>query len=333
VVKVAVFSARPWDEASLEAANTSHELEFLETRLERRTTSLAAGADAVCLFVNDLADADVIDSLCELGVRFIALRSAGFNHVDLAAAERCGIPVVRVPAYSPYAVAEHTIGLMIALNRRIPRAHNRVREGDFRLNGLMGVDMHGKRAGVIGTGKIGQVVSRILLGLGMDVIAYDPFPNEVITDMGIDYVDLRKLFATSHAITLHCPLTPDTYHIIDEEAIDHMECHPMVVNTSRGALIDTAAAIDGLKSGRLGALAIDVYEEEGDLFFEDLSDTVIQDDTFARLQTFPNVLVTGHQAFFTKEAVDQIAATTITNLDALDRGESPGTEVTTEFHG
>ena len=332
-MKVAVFSARPWDETSLEAANTGHDLEFFEARLDRRTTSLAEGAEAVCLFVNDVADAEVIERLCDLGIRFIALRSAGFNHVDLAAAGACGMTVVRVPAYSPYAVAEHTVGLMLALNRRIPRAHSRVREGDFRLNGLMGVDMHGKRAGIIGTGKIGQVVARIFHGFGMDVVAYDPYPNDVIRDMGIPYVDLPTLFATSGAITLHCPLTPETYHIIDGEAIAQMEQRPMVVNTSRGALIDTAAAIEGLKSGRLGALAIDVYEEEGDLFFEDLSDTVIQDDVFARLQTFPNVLVTGHQAFFTREAVDQIAATTIANLDALARGESPGTEVTTDFHG
>ena len=332
-MKVAVFSARPWDETSLEAANTGHDLEFFEARLDRRTTSLAEGAEAVCLFVNDVADAEVIERLCDQGIRFIALRSAGFNHVDLAAAEACGMTVVRVPAYSPYAVAEHTVGLMLALNRRIPRAHNRVREGDFRLNGLMGVDMHGKRAGIIGTGKIGQVVARIFHGFGMDVVAYDPYPNDVIRDMGIPYVDLPTLFATSGAITLHCPLTPETHHIIDDEAIAQMEQRPMVVNTSRGALIDTAAAIEGLKNGRLGALAIDVYEEEGDLFFEDLSDTVIQDDVFARLQTFPNVLVTGHQAFFTREAVDQIAATTIANLDALARDESPGTEVTTDFHG
>ncbi len=332
-MKIAVFSSRVWDEAALVAANTDHELEFLETRLDRRTTSLARDADAVCLFVNDIADAEVIGRLCELGVRYIALRSAGFNHVDLVAAEECGMTVVRVPAYSPYAVAEHTVGLMIALNRRIPRAHNRVREGDFRLNGLMGVDMHGKRAGIIGTGTIGQVVAKALQGLGMEVVAHDPYPNDIIRDMNIDYVDLPTLFRTSHAITLHCPLTPDTHHIIDEGAIDLMECQPMVVNTSRGALIDTAAAIEGLKTGRLGALAIDVYEEEGDLFFEDLSDTVIQDDVFARLQTFPNVLVTGHQAFFTREAVEQIASTTIANLDALERGESPGTEVTTQFHG
>ena len=332
-MKVAVFSTRPWDEPSLREANTGHDLEFFEARLDRRTTSLAEGADAVCLFVNDVANTEVIDRLCELGVRFIALRSAGFNHVDLVAAEQCGMTVVRVPAYSPYAVAEHTVGLMLALNRRIPRAHNRVREGDFRLNGLMGVDMHGKRVGIIGTGKIGQVVAGIFQGFGMDVVAYDPYPNDVIVEMGIPYLDLPTLFGTSNAITLHCPLTPETHHIIDGEAISQMKRQPMVVNTSRGALIDTAAAIEGLKSGQLGALAIDVYEEEGDLFFEDLSDTVIQDDVFARLQTFPNVLVTGHQAFFTREAVDQIAATTISNLDALARGESPGTEVTTDFHG
>lgn len=332
-MRVAVFSSKPWDEQYLREANNEHELEFLEVQLDGRTVALAGGANAVCVFVNDTVDAAVIDALCELGVRIVALRSAGFNHVDLKAAEACGMSVVRVPAYSPHAVAEHTVALMLALNRRIPRAYNRVREGDFRLDGLLGVDMSGKTAGIIGTGKIGQVVASILLGMGMKVMAHDPYPNDIISGMGIDYVGLDELLESSKAITLHCPLTPETHHIINHDAIAQMAQRPMLVNTSRGALIDTVAAIDGLKSGRLGALAIDVYEEEGDLFFEDLSDTVIQDDVFARLQTFPNVLITGHQAFFTEEAVRQIAETTIANLDALDRGESPGTEVTTRLHG
>lgn len=332
-MRVAVYSTRPWDEQSLDAANSDHDLRFLEPRLDATTVALAEGAEAVCVFVNDVVDRTVIDGLCDHGVKIVALRSAGFNHVDIRAAEECGMTVVRVPAYSPHAVAEHTVGLMLALNRKIHRAHNRVRDGDFRLIGLMGVDMVGKTAGVIGTGRIGQLTAGILQGFGMEVIAYDPYPIDAVREMGIDYVELEELFAVSDAITLHCPLTPETHHIVDAASIDLMQHRPMVVNTSRGALIDTVAAIDGLKSGKVGALALDVYEEEGDLFFEDLSDTVIQDDVFARLQTFPNVLITGHQAFFTQEAVQQIARTTIANLDALEKGESPGTEVTSELVG
>jgi D-lactate dehydrogenase len=332
-MRVAVFSTRPWDEQSLTEANTGHDLRFLEPKLDPTTAALADGADAVCAFVNDDVGREVLERLCALGVHTIALRSAGFNHVDIPAAEECGITVVRVPAYSPHAVAEHTVGLMIALNRRIHRAYNRVRDGDFRLIGLMGVDMVGKTAGIIGTGKIGQITAGILQGFGMEVVAYDPFPSEAVREMDIHYVGLDELFARSHAISLHCPLTPATHHLIDEDAIAGMHQTPMVVNTSRGALIDTVAAIEGLKSGRIGALALDVYEEEGDLFFEDLSDTVIQDDVFARLQTFPNVLVTGHQAFFTREAVQQIAEATIANLDAIERGDSPGTEVTSDLVG
>jgi D-lactate dehydrogenase len=332
-MRVAVYSTRPWDEQFLSAANSGHDLLFLEARLDRTTTPLAEGARAVCVFVNDVVDRSTIEGLHRHGIEFIALRSAGFNHVDVRAALDHGMTVVRVPAYSPHAVAEHTVGLAITLNRRIHRAHNRVRDGDFRLIGLMGVDMFGKTAGIIGTGKIGQITAGILQGFGMRVIAHDPYPNDTVASMGIDYVDLDTLFAESHAISLHCPLTPDTHHIIDAEAIEKMEKRPMVINTSRGALIDTAAAIEGLKSGQLGALAIDVYEEEGDLFFEDLSDTVIQDDVFSRLLTFPNVLVTGHQAFFTREAVEQIAETTVANLDALEDGRSPGTEVTADLVG
>jgi D-lactate dehydrogenase len=330
---VAVYSTRPWDEVSLSEANTSHELRFLEARLDRTTASLAAGADAVCVFVSDIVDRAVIDELAQLGVRFLALRSAGFNHIDLAAARNHGLTVVRVPAYSPNAVAEHTLALLLSLNRSIHRAHNRVREGNFRLDGLLGRDLIGKTVGVVGTGKIGQVVASIFQGFGMQVIAHDPYPNDVITGMGIPYVDLPDLFARSDVITLHCPLTPDTCHLIDAEAIAQMQRRPMVINTSRGALIDTTAVIDGLKSGQIGSLALDVYEEEGDLFFEDLSNTVIQDDVFSRLLTFPNVLITGHQAFFTEEAVREIAEVTITNLDRLEAGEPTGTEVTVDLVG
>lgn len=328
---VAIYSTRPWDETYLCEANTDHDLRFLEAKLDHTTTTLATGADAVCVFVNDLVDRQVIRDLASLGVRFLALRSAGFNHVDLAAAAEFGVTAVRVPTYSPHAVAEHTLALLLALNRNIHRAHNRVREGNFRLDGLLGRDLIGKTVGVIGTGKIGQVVATIFQGFGMNVIAHDPYPSDVIVGMDIPYVDLPELFARSDVITLHCPLTPETCRLIDTDAIALMERRPMLINTSRGALIDTTAVIDGLKSGQIGSLAIDVYEEEGDLFFEDLSNTVIQDDVFSRLLTFPNVLVTGHQAFFTEEAVQQIAEVTIGNLDRLEAGEPTGTEVTVDF--
>lgn len=320
-MNVTVFSTKPWDEAFLTAANSHHVFRFLEAKLDATTAALAGGSEAVCVFVNDEVDATVIDTLAKGGVTTIALRSAGFNHVDLAAAVSHGLNVVRVPAYSPHSVAEHTIALLLTLNRGTHRAHNRVREGNFRLDGLLGWDLEGKTAGVIGTGKIGQVVCSILKGFSMDVVAYDPFPNDEVAAMGIPYVSLEVLFETSDVITLHCPLTPDTYHLIDAAAIASMVRAPMIINTSRGALIDTVAVIDGLKSGRVGALALDVYEEEGDLFFEDLSNTVIQDDVFSRLLTFPNVLITGHQAFFTREAVRQIAETTVANLNAIEAGE------------
>lgn len=251
-MRVSVYSTRPWDETYLRAANTTHDLVFLEPKLDATTALLAENSDAVCVFVNDTVDRTVIETLSRLGVSTIALRSAGFNHVDLVAAEEHGMTVVRVPAYSPHAVAEHTVGLALTLNRRIHRAHNRVRDGDFRLEGLLGSDLVDKRAGVIGTGKIGQIVAGILQGFGMDVVAHDPYPTDAISDLGIEYIDLPTLFETSDLITLHCPLTPETFHLIDGESIDQMERSPMVVNTSRGALIDTVAAIDGLKDGRIG---------------------------------------------------------------------------------
>jgi len=330
---VTVFSTKSWDEQFLTAANTHHAFRFLEAKLDATTAALANGSDAVCVFVNDDVDAPVIETLATGGVRTIALRSAGFNHVDLAAAASHGLAVVRVPAYSPHAVAEHTIALLLTLNRGTHRAHNRVREGNFRLDGLLGWDLEGKTAGVVGTGKIGQVVCSILKGFGMDVIAFDPFPNDQVTGMGIPYVSLEALFATSDVITLHCPLTPDTFHLVNPDAISAMARAPMIINTSRGALIDTVAVIEGLKSGQVGALALDVYEEEGDLFFEDLSNTVIQDDVFSRLLTFPNVLITGHQAFFTREAVRQIAETTVANLDAIEEGHDCENQITTSAVG
>ncbi len=332
-MKVAVFSTRPYDRTFLEQANRQrgHELHFFEPRLSAQTASLAAGFDAVCIFVNDQADGEVIQMLHDGGCRLIALRCAGFNQVDLAAAERVGIAVARVPAYSPHAVAEHTLGLMLALNRRIHRAFARVREGNFLLDGLLGFDMAGRTAGVIGTGRIGQVVARILLGLGCRVLAFDPKPDETLTAAGAAYTSLEALLSDSDIITLHCPLTPDTHHLIDAAALGRMKRGVMLINTSRGALVDTRAVLDALKSGHIGLLGLDVYEEEADLFFQDLSDRVIQDDVFARLLTFPNVLITSHQAFLTEDALDAIAQTTMDNIDAAANGKPLPHAVTTAY--
>ncbi len=316
-MKVAVFSSKPYDEASLAAANGGrHELTFLEAHLNARTAPLAAGHDAVCAFVNDNLSAPVLEGL--KGVKLLALRSAGFNHVDLAAAEQLGMAVVRVPAYSPYAVAEHAVALVLALNRNIHRAHNRIREGNFALDGLMGFDLHGRTVGVIGTGKIGAVFAGIMRGFGCKVLAHDVTVNPECEAAGVQYVKLAQLFAESDVISLHCPLTPMTRHLIDDAALSRMKNGVMLINTSRGALIDTRAVIAGLKSGRVGYLGLDVYEEEAELFFEDLSGQVLQDDIFARLTTFPNVLITGHQAFFTHEAVKNIAETTIGNITEFE---------------
>lgn len=321
-MKVAVFNNKPYVERSFLKANKQfgHELVFLEPRLSDETAGLARGFDAVCIFVNDAADAPVLTRLAEAGVRLIALRCAGFNNVDLAAAERLGLSVVRVPAYSPYAVAEHTVGLILALNRRIHRAHQRVREGNFSLEGLMGFDLHGTPAGIVGTGKIGAIVAAILHGFGCELYAYDVQPNPDCEALGVKYVSLEEIYRTCYIITLHCPLVPQTHHLIDAAAIEQMRECVMLINTSRGALIDTQAVIDGLKSQRIGYLGLDVYEEEGDLFFDDLSDQIIQDDVFARLLMFPNVIVTGHQAFFTHNAVTAIAETTLANIADYEQG-------------
>lgn len=325
-MRVMVFSTKPYDERSLRAAHEAddkaeHELVFLEHRLNRETAELAAGYDAVCAFVNDDLGAEVLAVLARGGVRLVALRSAGFNHVDLATAARLGLTVARVPAYSPHAVAEHCVGLILALNRKIHRAYQRVRENNFALTGLLGFDLHGKTVGVVGTGRIGVCFARIMVGFGCRVLAYDPYPNDEARQTGADYVPLERLLADSDIVTLHCPLTPETYHLIDRERIAQLKPGVMLINTSRGALIDTVAVIDGLKDGRIGYLGLDVYEEEADLFFEDLSDQLLRDDVFSRLLTLPNVLVTGHQAFFTEEALDNIAATTIANLTAFERDD------------
>jgi D-lactate dehydrogenase len=274
--------------------------------------------------VNDQVNAAVIATLDSLGVRLIALRCAGYNNVDLSAATKHGITVVRVPAYSPYAVAEHTIALMLALNRKLHRAYNRVREGNFALDGLLGFDMHDKTVGLIGTGQIGSVVAQILTGFGCPTLGFDPFPNAICRSLGVRYVELNELFARSDIISLHCPLTPENKYIISNVAITRMKNGVMLINTSRGALLDTIAITEALKSGKIGYLGLDVYEEEEEIFFEDRSGLILSDDVFARLLTFPNVIITGHQAFFTREALENIAATTIENITRFEEDQALG---------
>ncbi|TVU92189.1 2-hydroxyacid dehydrogenase [Vreelandella titanicae] len=320
-MRIAVFSAKTYDRTFLTRANSGqrHHLSFFEARLTEDTATLANGFDAVCAFVNDCLDATVLEQLHNGGTRLVALRSAGFNHVDLAAAERLGITVVRVPAYSPYAVAEHAVALVLSLNRMTYRAYNRVREGNFALDGLLGFDLHGKTVGIIGTGHIGLIFADIMHGFGCRVVASDPFPSPDAKSF-VEYVPLATLFASADIISLHCPLTPETHHLIDANAIAQMKEGVMIINTGRGRVVDTQAVIAGLKSGKIGRLGLDVYEEEEQLFFEDLSQGVIDDDQFMRLTTFHNVLITGHQAFFTAEALTNIAETTLANIDAFESG-------------
>jgi D-lactate dehydrogenase len=316
----------------MEAANArhNHELVFLEARLTDATTPLATGSPAVCVFVNDVLDKQVLEALAAQGTRLIALRCTGFNNVDLSAARDLGLTVVRVPAYSPHAVAEHTVGLILALNRKIHRSHARVREGNLTLDGLLGFDLYGQTVGIVGTGRIGTIVAHILKGFGCLLLARDRLPNPSCQAIGVTYVPLSDLLAQSDILTLHCPLMPETYHMIDARAVDQMKPGAMLINTSRGALIDARTAIAGLKSGKIGYLGLDVYEEEADLFFRDLSDRIIQDDVFARLLTFPNVIVTGHQAFFTRNALESIAETTLSNIAVFERGEASVNEVTVD---
>lgn len=301
-----------------------HDITWLEGRLTAHAAALAAEHEAVCVFVNDDVSARVVEALAAVGVRLILLRSAGFNHVDVPAARAAGMTVARVPAYSPHAVAEHAVALILSLNRQIPRAHARVRDMNFSLAGLEGFDLYGRTVGVVGTGKIGAVFARIMSGFGCIVLATDPEPD---TDLPVRYVGLEQLLVESDIISLHAPLTPGTRHLIDAAALATTKRGVMLVNTSRGALVDTRAVIDALKAGHLGYLALDVYEEEEALFFRDLSDQVVQDDIFARLQTFPNVLITAHQAFFTRDALTAIAEITLGNATAFETGQGTLHEV------
>jgi D-lactate dehydrogenase len=321
-MKVAVFSTKSYDRTFLEAANVdrTHDLVFFEPRLNLETSVLAAGFPAACVFVNDCLDAKTLGAIAEKGIRLLALRSAGFNHVDLAAARDLDLTLLRVPAYSPYAVAEHAVAMILSLNRKIHRAYNRVREGNFALDGLLGFDLHGKTVGIVGTGKIGAITAKILHGFGCRLLGYDVSQNPDCQALGMEYVSLRELFGASDIVSLHCPLLPETYHLINAEAIEQMKPGVMLINTSRGQLINTKAVTKGLKSGKIGYLGLDVYEQETDLFFEDLSNQVIQDDVFQRLLTFPNVLIIGHQAFFTEEALKNIAETTIANISDFEQG-------------
>ena len=325
-IPLVMFSARGYDRASFERALTERSsgvaIRYLEARLSVDTAVLAAGAPAVCAFVNDDLSAPVLEVLAAGGTRCVALRSAGYNHVDLESAARLGIEVVRVPAYSPHAVAEHTLALILALNRHVARAYNRVRDGNFSLEGLVGFDLAGKTATVVGTGQIGALVARLLWHLRCRVLAVDPYPDAGLVELGVEYVDLTTGLAQAHLVSLNCPLTPQTRHLIDAEAIATVRPGVMLVNTGRGALIDTAAVIEGLKSRRIGSLALDVYEEEEQLFFEDRSSQVLDDDTFARLLTFPNVVITAHQAFLTEEALEAIAGITLTNVSDVLSGQT-----------
>ncbi|MFM1935345.1 MAG: hypothetical protein RI990_304 [Planctomycetota bacterium] len=325
-MRISIFSFKPYERPFLDEANgaAGHELHTLDARLSTATAALAHGSPAVSIFVGDDASGPVLRALHAGGTRILALRSAGFNHVDLEEADRLGLVVARVPAYSPYAVAEHAVGLMLTLNRKFHRAYARVREQNFELDGLLGFDMHGKTAGVVGTGKIGEAVCSILRGFGCHVLAFDPIPNPACEALGVRYAALPEIFAASDIITLHCPLTPQTRHLIGADAIAAMKPGVMIVNTSRGAVIDTRALIVALKRGHVGSVGLDVYEEEGDLFFRDLSAEAIQDDVFVRLLTFPNVLVTAHQGFFTREACAAIARTTIDNVTGFARDGAQG---------
>lgn len=302
-------------------AQAGHELLFLDERLTAASAPLAAGCAAVCVFVNDTVDAEVLARLAGQGVQLVATRSTGYNQIDVAAAGRQGIAVVRVADYSPYSVAEFAVGLLLAVNRKIARASVRTREGNFDLDGLMGFDLHGKTVGVIGTGKIGTIFARIMLGFGCTVVGYDRYPSAAFEALGGRYVPVDELLACSEVVSLHCPLTEDTRHIVNAAALARAKRGSILINTSRGGLVDTVAATEALKTGRLGGLAIDVYEQEASLFFQDLSSAIICDDVIQRLVSFPNVIVTGHQAFFTEEAIGQIMQTTIASLTAFERGE------------
>jgi len=332
---VAVFSTRSYDREFLDLANAaagnSHTLRYFDASLSEQTVALTAGSGAICAFVNDRLDQNILAALHSQGTRLVALRCAGFNHVDLEAAEALEIAVARVPAYSPEAIAEHTVALILSLNRKLHRAYVRVREGNFALDGLLGFNLGNRTVGIVGTGRIGAVVANILQGFGCTLLAFDPVPDEILEQRGVTYVPFPELMERSDIVTIHCPLTPQTHHLIDANSPKLIREGAMLINTSRGAVVDTRAVIAGLKSGRIGALGLDVYEEEGDLFFRDLSETMLQDDVFARLLTFPNVLITGHQGFFTREAMTAIAETTIHNISSFEETGRAAHQIGTEL--
>lgn len=328
-MKLAFFDTKPYDIPGFDRYGipAGVEIKYFEPNLNRDTVTLAAGFDAVCVFVNDTVDAVVVDKLCQLGVKAIVLRCAGFNNVDIKACEG-KLRVFRVPAYSPHAVAEHAMALLLTINRRTHKAYIRTRDFNFSLQGLAGFDLYGKTVGIVGTGKIGRVFADICKGFGMKILAYDKFPNP---DAGLDYVDLPELFAQADIISLHCPLTEETHHLINADTIAMMKKGVTIINTSRGALVDTEALINGIKEKKVGAACLDVYEEEGDFFYEDFSGHIVQDDKLVRLIAMPNVIVTSHQAFLTSEALDNIAATTVNNLTRFFSGD-PDTSTEVVYH-
>lgn len=329
MINVAFFSAKSYDIASFEHVTDSRKvsIQFHDFRLTETTAQMAKDCSVVCAFVNDDLSENVLRKLYEGGTRLIAMRCAGFDRVDLASAKKLGIQVTHVPAYSPESIAEHAIGMMMTLNRRFHKAYQRTRDANFNLEGLVGFNFHGRTAGVIGTGRIGLATIRILKGLGMDIICYDPYENPAVIELGAKYVSLPELFKTSDVITLHCPMSKENYHLLNADAFEQMKDGVMIVNTSRGELLDSVAAIDALKQGRIGALGLDVYEDEKELFFQDKSNDVIVDDVFRRLSACHNVLFTGHQAFLTEDALNNIAQMAVTSMICFDEGKKSGNEL------
>jgi D-lactate dehydrogenase len=326
-MKIAVFSTCKYDQEFLEEYNTGHELVFFEAQLSMKNASLTQGFDAVCLFVNDLANQQIMERLEENGVKVILLRCAGFNNIDLDAAGDAGIKILRVPSYSPEAVAEYTMSMILTLNRKTHKAYNRVREGNFSLEGLMGFNLHRTKVAIIGTGNIGKALYRILKGFGCQIMAYDPFPNPELVADGLQYGTLEEVISNAEIVSMHCPLSEENHHMINHITLQFFKQGAMLINTSRGGLINTQDVIEALKSGKLGSVGLDVYEQESKLFFKNLSEDVIQDDLISRLISFPNVLITSHQGFFTREAMQQIATTTFINADAFAGGSKLDNEV------
>ncbi|MEZ9627454.1 2-hydroxyacid dehydrogenase [Aliivibrio fischeri] len=330
-MKIAMFSTKSYDETSFNSINQNYQFEcqFFNFQLTESTAPIANGAGVVCAFVNDDLSAPVLEILAKQGTKLIAMRCAGFDRVDLEAAKKLGMQVVRVPAYSPEAIAEHAVGMMMCLNRRFHKAYQRTRDANFSLEGLTGFNFFGKTVGVIGSGKIGLATMRILKGLGMNILCFDPYPSQVAIDMGVKYTTLDEIFSQSDVITLHCPLTPENTHLLDTDSFSKMKDGVMIINTSRGGLLNSASAIEALKAGKIGSLGLDVYDHEKELFFQDKSNDIIKDDVFRRLSACHNVLFTGHQAFLTEEALDNIASTTLGNIDAFLKDEISGNELIT----